>query len=87
MNEPTIKIAKIAVYLPDNSEKKVNKVISSHQILIIPTASQIEHTLFRFGFRSILECRTSIITLLNDIDLVIIVKTLSDNLLGDNVGG
>ena len=85
MNEPTIKIAKIAVYLPAEAKRCKGRRIPSSQIKY----SQYNYrlTLLGLGLRSSFECGSSIIALLDNINLVILVHTLANDLLGDNVGG
>lgn len=90
MKDPTTKIARIAVYFPVDqimcnvrifplSKRVVRRRISILQKMV--------RTLLCLGFLGTLEGRRGIINRLDDIDFVILVHTLANNLLGNNVGG
>lgn len=50
-------------------------------------AKTVLRTLLGLGLLGVLESGTSIVTLLDDINVVVLVKTLFGDLLGNNVGG
>ena len=91
MKEPTIRIAKIAVYFPVKHHKTKQQTRFCERTWYLSKATCPQfislHTLLGLGLLGFLESGSSIITFLNNIDFVILVKTLPDNLFGNDVGG